>query len=552
MKITRIKIENFRSIRQTEFNTTDFNIFVGQNNCGKTNFFEALEFFFNGLGKSRKIEDLKFKRQPDSEIIVEVEFNGALAGAAQMQHQTNKTKIENVLNGIDTVIVVRNSSAPTKRRVIVNGVDVTPGTGIDPALNDFLPKFEYVNTKQYYDSVAKYTKTTPIGIMLSGVLSTILQTNQQYQNFQQKFKELFEDDNSEIKEQFDNIGNKVKIHLEKQFPDTTKVKFEVTPPVFDDLLKNFDTTVDDGIETLAEEKGDGMQRALMLAIIQAFADFRKANDDLGKTFLFFIDEAELHLHPTAQRNLKNVLHTLSQSNDQVFINTHSSVFVADNYVGQTIFKVEKTNGETSFETVPDFDKPYVVFELLGGSPSDLLLPKNFLVVEGQSEFELLSRVIKRFYSDRPPIQIIKANGDIDQAERTINAIEKAFTPLNASIYRNRLVILIDKPSATTQGGVTQFLRNNPEMTANNQFFTLPLRDIEQCYPDQPDPTYTNWRKTQAELDAVNASGKKIITGTKKKQIAKYVGNNITQHQFETDLRVCFNALTKCWELAFGH
>ncbi len=549
MKITRIKIENFRSIKQTQFNTTDFNIFVGQNNCGKTNFFEAFEFFFNGLGKSGKIEDLKFKRQPNSEIIVEVEFNGALASAAQMQHPANKTKIENALNGSDTVVIVR-STAP-KRKMLVNGIDVTPGTGIDPALNDFLPKFEYVNTKQYYDSVARYAKTTPIGIMLSGVLSTILQTNQQYQNFQQMFNELFEDDNSEIKAQFESLGDKVKIHLERQFPDTTKVGFEVTPPVFDDLLKNFDITVDDGIETLAEEKGDGMQRALMLAIIQAYADFRKANDDSGKTFLFFIDEAELHLHPTAQRNLKNVLHSLSQSNDQVFINTHSSVFVADNYVGQTIFKVEKTDGETSFETVSDSDKPYVVFELLGGSPSDLLLPKNFLVVEGQSEFELIPRIIKRFYSGKPPIQIIKANGDIDQAERTINAIEKAFTPLNSSIYRNRLVILIDQPSTARQRGVTQFLCNNPELKTHNQFFTLPLRDIEQCYPNQPDTTYTNWRKTQAELDAVDASGNKIITGTKKKQLAKYVGNHITQNQFETDLQVCFNALTKCWELAFG-
>ena len=41
--------------------------------------------------------------------------------------------------------------------------------------------------------------------------------------------------------------------------------------------------IDDGVETTAEEKGDGMQRALMLAIIQAYSDFRKSNDDLGKS-----------------------------------------------------------------------------------------------------------------------------------------------------------------------------------------------------------------------------------------------------------------------------
>lgn len=550
MKITRIKIENFRSIKLTEFQTSDFNIFVGQNNCGKTNFFEAIEFFFNGLGRGVNVDELKFKRNPQNEILVEIEFTDALNGAAQMQNAANKTKIENALNGNDVVVFKRNSTTPAKRKMFVNGNEVQPGTGFDAALNDFLPKFEYISTKQYYDSVAKYSKTTPIGIMLSGVLSTILQNNKQYQEFQTKFSELFEDDDSQIKAEFEAIGTKVKLHLEKQFPDTTKVKFEVSAPVFDDLLKSFSTSVDDGVETSAEEKGDGMQRALMLAIIQAYADFRKQNDDLGKSFLFFIDEAELHLHPTAQRNLKNVLHTLSQDTDQVFINTHSSVFVADNYPNQSIFKVEKANGETEIEITTDYEKPYIVFELLGGSPSDLLLPKNFLIVEGQSEFELLTRIIKRFYADKPVVQIIKANGDIDQAERTINSIEKVFAPLNLSIYANKLVLMLDQPSQQTQAGVQNFLKANSHLNANNQVYILTHRDIEQCYPNQPCAIYTNWRKSQGDLDAINANGDKIINGRKKKQLAKYVGNNITQQQFETDLQICFNALTKCWELSY--
>lgn len=550
MKISKIRIENFRSIESTSFDPTDFNICVGQNNCGKTNFFEAIEFFFNGVAKGVNINDLKFKRETNREIIIELTFIGALHGTSKMQNTTNRTKIENILNGNDIVTIKRTSSDPSKRKVFVNGQEVNPGTGFDAALNDFLPKFEYVNTKQYYDSVAKYAKTTPIGKMLSGVLSSIIEKNEQYQQFQKKFNELFEDDNSQIKTEFDKVGNQVKVFLEKQFPDCTNVRFEVSAPMFDDLLKNFETSVDDGIETSAEEKGDGMQRALMLAIIQAYADFRKANEDFGKSFIFFIDEAELHLHPTAQRNLKNVLHQLSAHTDQVFINTHSSVFVADNYPNQTIFKVEKNNGATSITQVTDFEKPYVVFELLGGSPADLLLPRNFLIVEGQSEFELITRVIRRFYADRPPIQIIKANGDIDQAERTINAIEKAFIPLGSSIYRDRTVILIDQPSQQKQGGVTQFLQKYNHLLQNNQFFQLGARDIEQCYPDQPDPTYGNWRKSQAELDALKPNGDKIIDGKKKKQLAKHVGEHISREQFEADLAVCFNALQRCWELAY--
>ena len=550
MKISRIKIENFRSIKHTEFTTDNFNIIVGQNNCGKTNFFEAIEFFFNGAGRGGLSNDLKYKRQANLEILVELEFTGAQNGANKMRHEGNKTKILNVLGEFDIVTLSRSSLNPKKRTVFVNEKEVNPGTGFDAALNDFLPKFEYINTKMYYDSVAKYGKSTPIGIMLSGVLSAILESNEQYQEFQTKFRDLFEGDGSEIKTQFDLVGGKVKMNLEKQFPDTSKVNFEVTPPIFDDLLKNFETTVDDGIETTAEEKGDGMQRALMLAIIQTYAEFRKESEDEGKSFLFFIDEAELHLHPTAQRNLKNVLYELSETTDQIFINTHSSVFVADNYDNQKIFKAEKNDGQTDIEPTDELSKPYIVFELLGGSPSDLLLPRNFLIVEGLSEFEFLTRVIRRFYPDRPSIQIIKANGDIIQAERTINAIEKAFTPLNSSIYKDKQVILIDHPSVQSQGGVTNFLQRNPNLNNNNQFHQIPVRDLEQYYPDQADETYGNWRKTQAELDAVNPAGNKIFTGKRKKQLAKFVGENITQAQFENDMPIILQTLERTWELTY--
>lgn len=540
MKIKRISIENFRSIKQANISVSDFNIFVGQNNCGKTNLFEALEFFFNGY--KGDIRELIFKRSSDLEMSVEIEFSDIQDGLSKMQNEKNKTTLSSKLGDADTACIRRSSKDIKKRKLYISGNEVVPGTGFDAALNDFLPKFEYITTKQYYDSVAKYSKTTPIGAMLSNVLAAILQTNQQYKEFQEKFSALFESDDSEIKTEFDRIGNNVKAYLEKQFPDTSKVRFEVTQPAFEDLLKNFNTDIDDGIETSAEEKGDGMQRALMLSIIQAYSDFRKQNEDAGKSFLFFIDEAELHLHPKAQRQLKEVLYDLSKDTDQVFINTHSSVFVADNCTGQSIFKIEKSSGETSISEVNESEKPYIIYDLLGGSPADLLLPNNFLIVEGQSEFELFTRIIKRFYADKPSIQIIQAHGDVDQSEKSINAIEKLFTPLNNNIYGNKLVILMDCPSEQTKGGVDDFRKRYKQLDQNFQIFILDKRDIEQCYPNHEDEVYGNWQKTQEQVDAMN--------GKKKKKLAIKVGETITKNEFENKMTTCFKALERCWELSF--
>lgn len=330
MNVSKITVRNFRSIKDAEIVPDCFSIFVGQNNHGKTNLFEAIEWFFSGPKKGENIDEIRFNRTGSDEVSVEIEFAGAKAGAERMKNPSNKTKMVEVLGESDTILVKRSSIDSKKRLIFVKGSWLEkPPTGFDNALNDFLPKFEYVDTKKYFEDVAKFTKTSPIGVMLSGVLTTILERSPQYQKFHQQFEETFGGETSDVKVELDKLSGKVKIYLEKQFPDCTKVAFEVAPPIFDDLLKNFDTTIDDGIETKAAEKGDGMQRALMLAILQAYADFRKENEDVGKSFLFFIDEAELHLHPTAQRKLKNVLLDLAKGGDQVFINTHSSVLVAD-------------------------------------------------------------------------------------------------------------------------------------------------------------------------------------------------------------------------------
>lgn len=536
MNISKITIKNFRSVKDAEIVPGRFNIFVGQNNHGKTNLFEAMDWFFTGLKKGENIDEIRFGMTGSDEVSVEVEFSGAKAGAERMKNPSNKTKMIEVLGESDIILVKRSSSDSKKRIIFVNGawLEKIP-TGFDNALNDFLPKFEYVDTRKYFEDVAKFTKTSPVGVMLSGVLTTILEKSPQYQKFRHQFEETFGGEKSDVKVELDKLSGKVKVYLEKQFPDCTKVAFEVAPPIFDDLLKNFDTTINDGIETKAAEKGDGMQRALMLAILQSYADFRKENEDIGKSFLFFIDEGELHLHPTAQRKLKNVLLDLATGGDQVFINTHSSVLVADDHELQKIFSVEKSEKITNISPIQENEKAYIVYELLGGSPTDLLLPRNFLIVEGKSDLEFLTRIVRRFYSDKSVIQIIQAGGDLKQAERSVNAIEQLFKPLEKSLYKDKTVILFDRPSRPE--ALRQFYASYPSLKTKNQAFELAVGNIEEYYPDQ-----NGWKKTSAQVAGME-SYQKIY-------LARRVGDQITQQQFEQEMPIVFSALNKCWELAF--
>lgn len=523
MKISKISVENYRSIQKVEVDLSKFAIFVGQNNHGKTNFFEAIEWFYTAKASNK---DEHFDRDEGKKISVEIFFEDVIAtDIEKLTTDANKTKIRTML-GTATVFSVLKTSIDHKRKYFVSGDDKGNPSGLDTAINEFLPKLEYVNTKIRLDDVSKYKDKNPIGMMLSGVLTAIIENSQDYIHFKKQFSILFDNEDSEVRKELNKLGLNVEVYLQKQFPDGTKVKFGVNPPHFTELLKSFDTTVDDGIETKAEDKGDGMQRAIMLAIIQAFADYRKKQSG-GGSFLFLIDEAELHLHPSAQRLLKKALLDICVT-DQVFVNTHSSVLVVENNEHQKIFKVEKSNRITTIYEINDTEKIDIIFDLLGGSPSDLLLPRNFLIVEGRSEFEFISQVVKRFYGDRyKGIKILFAGGDIGEQEPTLLAVHKLFVPLAGSenpIYKDRAIILIDKPNSAQLTKYNSFKQGYPYLFNNGQIFELEKESLEEYYP--------------------NPFGKKEgeISNDQKVKYAKDVADKITKTQFESNMKVIFDAL----------
>ncbi len=64
MKISKVTVENFRSICHAEVQASAFNVFVGQNNHGKTNFFAAIEWFYTGSGDVGMLRNSSAGRMP--------------------------------------------------------------------------------------------------------------------------------------------------------------------------------------------------------------------------------------------------------------------------------------------------------------------------------------------------------------------------------------------------------------------------------------------------------------------------------------------------------
>ncbi len=531
MRISKLTIKNFRSLRDVTIEPGRFNILVGRNNHGKSNLFEAIEWFYSGKGELADLRHAGAKE--DEEIVVEIAFSGVQAGLQQISNKDNQQKLRNII-GENDVFSVRRTSNDTKARYVYNDKEVKwqkQPAGVDSAFNNCIPRFEFVLTDKNLKEVSAFKSTTPIGQMLSSVVSEALEQDLRYVEFKQKFGELFESPDSNVRKLLQQTSQRVADHLKQQFPDCTAVEFNVEIPPFEDFLRSYSTTIDDGVLTLAEDKGDGMQRALMLAIIKAHADARR-HEALGKAFIFFIDEAELHLHPAAQRQLKHALSSLTEEVDQVFITTHSSVFLSDTHAGQTEFVVEKEDGATSVSPMTKKERLRTVYELLGGKPTDLLLPANFLVVEGPSEVLFIEAVCARFYIDKPRIHVVAANGDDERQAQYLSALMKCYAPLKDSpVYRRCAVLLFDAPTGEEkQARLTSFLDQHTDIRDNNRAHTLPTTGLEDYYPAALRGRYPN-----------------LMNKTK---LAKTLGAIIDQNQFEQEMPVIFSALTACWDKSY--
>lgn len=530
MKIKTISVQNFRSLKNVVIEAAAFNVFVGQNNHGKTNLFQSVEWFYSGKGE---IDDIRHvDAAPGEEVVVEIEFSDIQEGISRISNTDNQTKLRNIIGAADTMKIKRSSVAPKERSLLHpgNGQWKKQPTGTDSAFNNCIPRFEFVETTKSLKEVSAYKKNTPIEQMLGAVIAEKLSKDPAYEAFHKAFDGFFQGTDSGVRHTLNGLSDRVREHLALQFPDCSGVSFQIMEPTIEEFLKNYETRVNDGVETTAEEKGDGMQRALMLAIIKTHADYRR-EDALGREFIFFIDEAELHLHPTAQRQLKNALLELTGSVDQVFITTHSPVLIADDHSKQCIFRVEKNDKLTAVSIVSGNGKHDVVYNLLGGSPGDLLLPSNFLLVEGESEKDFFDRIIAKYYADRPAIQVVCAKGDHDRIEANMEALNLVFQPLYGNaVYRERLIVFCDAPNEQKAESFRLFKARNPELLKRNQFVELPVNQIESYYP----PPWKNEDKLKSH---------------QKRNLARKVADEISKEQFERDMFLALQALLRCWDKA---
>lgn len=382
MAIKKIHIENFRSIKELDFEPTMLTALIGKNNVGKSNILSAIELM---LGE----------RWPPYAIKEEDIYN----------HDERLTgKIE--LYFTDPLI-----HAYYKNDIEVCGFrlefDINHGGNlscIDESGNEVVTQYR----KPLLLSNAIRNKVPSVLVSVNRDLSKILSASQWsiLGKILKDISEEFKGDQVKVENFCDKMGEATGIlkidsfkKLEKIIVENVKhltgfyeaaIRFK-EPHVLSHY-QNLQLVVKESPEYeefSALEMGAGIQSAIVVALINAYKILKRT----GAVLL--IEEPEVYLHPHARRYFHKLLRELSEEGTQVFYTTHSTEFVdIDHYEDVNIVRKNSSRGtyicqgrNISIDTTSR-EQLKLSTEFDAGR-NELFFAEKIMIVEGNTEEKTL-------------------------------------------------------------------------------------------------------------------------------------------------------------------
>lgn len=188
-------------------------------------------------------------------------------------------------------------------------------TGISSTISDLIdPQIVYADI--HNEDFQDFGSSKITGKLIKGISNNFIKS-ETFKELKKAHEKAF--GNNGIKQYLNNTEEEISNILNQQFGES-KMEFKFNFPSVNDLLKKGTIlSTEKGTTTDISEKGNGLQRALALAIIQVYSNLGNKNENIQ----YLIDEPEIYLHPKAQDLLMESLINLSNNGNQIFITTHS-------------------------------------------------------------------------------------------------------------------------------------------------------------------------------------------------------------------------------------
>lgn len=408
--VSKIQIENFKSIKNQDFELSNFTPLVGYNNAGKSNILEAIKWTL----RKTSLNTSAFN-DPSQPIIMVATIQGITADILDNIDQTHRTRIEPfLLNDCLTIKRVQDTPNQSVAQIKLFVLDPADGvtwqnnpTGIDNAVKDLFPEPIHIGAMENSeDDISKSSSTSTIGKLLAEIIGPIeLQYGQQVNTALEGLKEILDAEGINRAPELETFDQEINEKLDAFFPDI-KVKVHIPTPELKEVFKKGTIRVYENLMPNPRDVssfGHGAQRSIQMTLIRHLADLRLIAQQNRTTTLLLIDEPELYLHPQAIEILRKSLNILANQGYQVIFSTHSPFMITQKDVSNTIL-VRKNNVLGTFKrttlksAIPLVEQqaPHQLTLMYSlSNSSNILFSEKVILAEGKTENKLLPLIIEK-------------------------------------------------------------------------------------------------------------------------------------------------------------
>lgn len=216
----------------------------------------------------------------------------------------------------------------------------------------------------------------------------------------ESYENLIKDKSGEIKEYVDVIFKENTTELRKLLESAIshkEVSFKFMSDNKFEMYKSIQIFVNDGIDRTVDEKGTGIQSAIIIALFSQYCNqFHNASS------LLVVEEPELYLHPQARRVISAELNNFIDSRDdqerQLFISTHSVEYLK-NVDPKNIIRIYKDSNSNCTHTaqLPDDLAGEISNEIkrfIWSTNTEMFFADKVILVEGGESYLLPTIVDK--------------------------------------------------------------------------------------------------------------------------------------------------------------
>lgn len=330
----------------------------------------------------------------------------------------------------------------------------TQALGIPQNLLSALPEFYLLPAiTDYSNEIDRRSTSTVFRRLMSGLSDRLLQVDPRHQEVNDALKKVRALLNVSSEEgaptrlaALGDVETKLRDTVKGLMPSVKAVRLEIEVEEPREIFsRGVSIRVDDGVVTDVLDKGHGLQRSLVFALLQMLIESGRGEGVKGtRPILLAIEEPELYIHPHSQRLIFGVLKSFAGINeeedavtsDQVLYTTHSPAFIEiGNY--ERIAVVRKPDHQTGTTVhqceagilgTMDEKKGFKLLTSFGLKHNELFFARDAILVEGpEDEVGVIAttRKLGRI-KDLPDeiglsIVVTDGKGDVAKFQKVLNA-----------------------------------------------------------------------------------------------------------------------------------